>query len=936
MRIPIKFLFILILFTCFSIRAQVLPPIQAYTPEVYGADNQNWSIAQTSDKLIYIANNDGLLEFNGEKWRLYDSPNGKMRSVKIIDDFIFTGCYREFGYWKKNELNTLTYTSLAQKLNIEFLEDEEFWNIIPIDDWILFQSLNRIYIYNKSNQSYSVIDSESIIYKVFEIKNEVYFQKVNEGLFKIEGGKPLMISNNQVLKDNYLVNIFSMNGKLLIETEENGFYILNDNSELTKWVIPANDLFSKISIYRSKKLNDGSYILGTRSDGIYHLTSDGVVDYTINFSNGLLNNSIHDIFEDSENNIWLALENGINCINIKSPFSFYHDNEGKIGTAYASAIHKGSLYIGTNQGLFYKPLNEWGENFEFIEGTEGPVWSLVNYDNTLFCGHNLGTFIIDNGEVSQKIDVNGTWNLIPSLKDSNILIQGNYDGLSVLEKKNEKWLFKNTVQGFNMSSRFFEIQANNIFVNHENKGVFKITINDNLTKAIKIEKDTSVNKGSNSSLVKYNDNILYAYKEGVYKYSEIENRFEKDSLLSQLIEKQDFTSGRLVSNKTNGTLWGFSKKKLNYLSLGKLSSNPTVLSIPFSESLPHGLAGYENISQYNDEKYLIGTSDGYIILDLDKVKNRSYNISINSIKISDLKDEEIHLVNNTDNKSFRNRLNNIEFNFSVPEYNKYLDTEYQYKLNGYNPNWSQWSQESKILFKNLPYGEYEFNVRARVGNSITENIETYSFTIERPWYFTKVMIGLYIIAIFLIIFLIHNIYKRYYRKQREKLIQKTERELELKELENKQQFMRFNNEKLRHDIDSKNRELGLSTMNIIKKNEFLGRLKKELQTIEDIKQLKQVITIIDKNLNNTDDWNLFEEAFNNADKDFLKKIKGIHPELTTNDLRLCAYLRLNLSSKEIAPLLNISPRSVEVKRYRLRKKMNLAHESSLTDYILEI
>ena len=182
----------------------------------------------------------------------------------------------------------------------------------------------------------------------------------------------------------------------------------------------------------------------------------------------------------------------------------------------------------------------------------------------------------------------------------------------------------------------------------------------------------------------------------------------------------------------------------------------------------------------------------------------------------------------------------------------------------------------------------------------------------------------------------HNVYKQYYKKQRERILQKTTQELELKELENKQQLMRFNNEKLRQDIENKNRELGISTMSLIKRNEFLNQIKKELISVDDSKQLKRVIKIIDQNLNNNDDWHLFEEAFNNADKDFLKKVKTLHPELTSNDLRLCAYLRLNLSSKEIAPLLNISSRSVEVKRYRLRKKMNLAHESSLSDYILEI
>ena len=144
------------------------------------------------------------------------------------------------------------------------------------------------------------------------------------------------------------------------------------------------------------------------------------------------------------------------------------------------------------------------------------------------------------------------------------------------------------------------------------------------------------------------------------------------------------------------------------------------------------------------------------------------------------------------------------------------------------------------------------------------------------------------------------------------------------------------NEKLRSEIDGKNRELAVATMSMIKKNKLLGSIKEQLTKIDSSDSIKSVIRTIDKNISNDDDWKFFEEAFNNADKDFLKKIKDLHPELTSNDLRLCAYLRLNLSSKEIAPLLNISVRSVEVKRYRLRKKMKLDHESSLTAYILQL
>jgi len=300
---------------------------------------------------------------------------------------------------------------------------------------------------------------------------------------------------------------------------------------------------------------------------------------------------------------------------------------------------------------------------------------------------------------------------------------------------------------------------------------------------------------------------------------------------------------------------------------------------------------------------------------MNKLQDKTYDISINSI-INGNHENELQIVNRNTVGDFENNNNSIEFKYSVVEFEKYLDTEYQYQLKGIYPQWSNWSTNSSILFENLPYGDYY---------------------IQRPWYFSNVFITIYVLSLISFLLLMHNIYTRYYRKQQKRLMQKVNRDLELKELENKQQLMRFNNDNLRKNIENKNRELGISTMSLIKKNEFLNSIKKELKNADETNNtIKHVIKIIDKNLNNTDDWHLFEEAFNNADKDFLKKIKTYHPSLTSNDLRLCAYLRLNLSSKEIAPLLNISPRSVEVKRYRLRKKMNLEHESSLTDYILEI
>ncbi|WP_235835923.1 helix-turn-helix and ligand-binding sensor domain-containing protein [Cognatitamlana onchidii] len=923
------------LYLC-NIYGQEQPPIKVFSAKDYGAETQNWCVSQSKDRNIYVANNKGLLEYNGARWTLYNSPNETIiRSVSVIDDLIYTGSNSEFGYWEKNQFGTLHYTSLSTKLNIEFEDEENFWNIVSLEDYILFQSLKKIYIFNKTDKSYNTIDSNTIIYKIFKVDESIYFQKINEGVYKIENGEAKLISNHEVILNNRLVNIFKRNGSLLIETENNGFYVLEKNI-LNRWDIPANKQLLEISVFRSIKLKDDSFILGTRSNGIVHLTSTGEIDYTIDVIHGLSNNTVHGVFEDEENNIWLALENGINCINIESPFSIYTDENGRIGTVYTSAVFNDYLYLGTNQGLFYKPVGS-DDEFRIVEGIQEVVWNLVEINNTLFCGHDTGTSVV-NGVNSQKINdiQHCTWDIKPLPENPNLLIQGNCNGLYVLVKLGGRWVLRNKIQGFDLSSRYFEIYNNHIFVSHEYKGVFRIKLDNDFTRAVGIDKFPGIEKELNSSLVKYKDNLLFAYKDGVHKYNEVNNTFVKDSLLSRLFKNEEYTSGKLIySHKTN-TLWAFSKNNLNYLSPGKLSDVPKVNNISLSQSLPRGLTGYENIAYLKEQKYLVGTSAGYTIVDLDKLPNKDYKITFNSITKQKVGTTP-HAINMLENGNFKNNESNIQFNYSVAEFDKYIDTEYQFKLEGNYPEWSEWSTSASTSFKNLSYGDYTFKVRARVGNKITNNTLEYAFSIERPWYLSNKMIGLYIGIVLLFSWFMHNVYKRYYRKQREKLLEQSQQKLELKELENKQQLMRFNNEKLRQDIENKNRELGISTMSLIKKNEFLNTIKKELLNADNTgKSIKQVIKVIDRNLNNTDDWHVFEEAFNNADKDFLKKIKSLHPELTSNDLRLCAYLRLNLSSKEIAPLLNISPRSVEVKRYRLRKKMNLKHESSLTDYILEI
>ena len=917
--------------------SQELPPIIKYSALIYEGGNQNWMISQDKNQHLYFANNEGLLEFNGSSWKLYPSPNETIiRSVKVIGNRIYTGCYMEFGFWKRQDDGRLKYTSLSTNLKNTILNDEIFWNIISYDQWVVFQSLNRIFIYDSQKGNFTIVAAKNGITKSYKTNNAIYFQSLNDGLYEIESGKSRLVSNAPILQKNRIVNVFSIDEGLLIQTEFNGFYNLV-NGVLSKYSTAVDAELASTSIYSSIRQSDGSFVIGTVSKGIYILTKEGNLKYHITQILGLTNNTALSLFEDFDKNLWVGSDNGINCLNLQSPIHSSTDDTGNLGTVYAAKLYRGKLYIGTNQGLFYKN-NKSNEEFKLINGTKGQVWSLFEYDNTLFCGHDSGTFIVEDTTAKNIFSMSGTWKFQTVPNQKSLLLQGNYFGISVLSKVNNQWVFRNKIKGFDYSSRYFEIDnSRGLYVSHEKQGIFRLQLDSKLQKLSSIKKYATPKSGKKSGLVKFNNAIYYAYKEGVFKLDSKTKQFEKDKLLSSVFENDEYTSGKMIVDNSN-KIWLFSKNRIHYFSMSKLSNQLKQNAIPIPASLTNAMPGYENVTQISNFDYLIGTTDGYYVLNISDLASKKYLVSISEITTNKLSEESINRPFNEEGE-FRYDENNVSFNYTVPEYNKYIKAEYQYVLEGFQDEWSEWSTKPTVSFENLSSGDYVFKVRAKFANSSIENTAVYSFTILKPFYKTNLAIFIFLLFVLFLTYYIHKAYRNYYHKQHEKLIEENNRLLEIKELEIEQQLMKLENEKLILDVDMKNRELAATSMSLNSKNELLAFIKEDLKKTSESNNslsVKSVIRTINKNITEEDSWKVFKEAFDNADKDFLKKIKLAHPSLTPNDLRLCAYLRLNLSSKEIAPLLNISLRSVEIKRYRLRKKMDLHHAQGLVEYILSV
>jgi AraC family chitin signaling transcriptional activator len=929
--------YILVLLASFVVSAQEHPPVMSYNPDTYVAENQNWSISQTSDQTMYFANNSGLLEYDGTNWKLYPVPDKSIvRSVKAINNLIYTGSYMDFGVWKRNNKSILEYTSLVQQFNIELVEDEQFWDIMKLDNWLIFQSLSRIYLVNELTKETTFIDSDQVISNIFEVDGVLFFNQLNNGLYKIIDGNVELVSDHPKLVSSNLVEVFELEDQLLIITASNGFYLLKKN-KLTPWKIDPKVDLNTLTIYSATILKDSSIVIGTVSNGLYHLSPQGNLKYDLNFEKGLSNNTVLSVFEDYQNNLWLGLDIGVSHVNLSSQFVVYNDTKGAIGTVYTSVVYENYLYLGTNQGLFYK-RRDTDADFSFIEGTNGQVWNLKVIDDQIFCGHDRGTILIKNQKVEYTIGQSlGTWDFKPLKGNPNIILQGNYNGLSLLEKSQGKWRYRNKIKGFDIASRFYQYIGDQIFVNHELRGLFKLSLNKDLIAVSEVSNITPITKGNGLNFFKFSKNYYYTSSEDVYNFNTKEQSFSESEPFKEILNEYTTRTTIMDVKDSEGLKWCFADDNILIISAGSVTQTPKVEIIPIAiSSFRKVVSGFENLTKIDADQYLLGSAYGYFIFNSNTPKpNHLYNLKINSVQASKINEDKFKL-DFTSPANLDSESNNIYINYSIPHFDNEVIKKYSYKLTGWSNSWSEWQSEPQQVFENLPYGSYEFKVKGKIGNSETLNTASYSFVINRPWYLSNTLVTLYVVIFIVLWILIHNLYKRHYRKQQQQLIQKSHEQLALKELEASQKFMQLTNEKLKLDIESKNRELAVSTMSLIKKNEFLNSIKSELKEKDNQQDIKKVIKIIDKNLNNNDDWKLFEEAFNNADKDFLKLIKEKHPVLTPNDLRLCAYLRLNLSSKEIAPLLNISPRSVEVKRYRLRKKMDLPHESSLTNYILEI
>lgn len=948
--------------TVYSQNTIGFPDVFNYSKENYNGGLQNWDIKQDKNGIIYTANNEGLLSFDGKFWNLYPLPNKTIvRSVETgPDNRIYVGGQDELGYFAPTKNGRFEYHSLTQYIPVKDKTFGDVWDIISYKKDIFFRSINKIFQY--SNGIFITYNAPAE-WRFLGISNgHLFAQDKTSGLMSFDNSRwsPISIKKELPVNDPVTAILPLQNDSSLITTLKNGLYILY-KEHITKIQSANSSIFESERIYAATSINKDWIALATNNGGVYITDLHENIIQHFSRTEGLQNNNVLSIFLDYQHNLWLGLDNGIDFIaynsSIKHIIPLLQD-----GSGYTALITNNRLFAGTSNGL-YSVLLQQEKDLSFskgtflpVAGTKGQAWSLTEINNQVLLGHHEGAFIIKENSAIPISTQTGYWNFKPlsSIFPTSQILAGNYNGLRFFDFRNQQFTETPAIPGFNESSRFVEIdQHDNIWVSHPYHGVFKISKSGNGSYLTDIYTN---NKGLpsllNNHVYKINNQLVVATEKGVYSFNQQKDSFEPAPFYQKILGDQSI---RYLKEDREGNIWFIHEKTLGVIDL--TFKEPVVIYLP--ELNNKMLSGFEFVYPVDESNIFLGGEKGFYHINYGKYKKSLPNlkVQVRTVRIINNKDSLLfggYFNNENENQtqpekdipeiSYNWKTIHFEFSSSIFGYQKNL--EYSYRLNGFDNNWFDWSNRTEKEYTNLPAGNYTFEVKARNNLGNESPVSSYSFRILPPWYLTIWAKALYFLLLCTIVYKLYKWQRKKFIAQQQKFEVEQKKIIYVHELEiskSESELVALRNENLEAEINFKNSEIASSAMHLVKKGELLTKIKSELTHVMKrldnetaIAELKKMIKSLSENDNIDKEWENFTKHFDRVHSDFVVKLKEKHPAISGNELKLCAYLRMNLSTKEIAQLMNISVRGVEISRYRLRKKLNLSTETSLFDFLIQL
>lgn len=934
-----------------------LPPITNYNNNIYKGGTQTWDIKQDTAGRMYFANNEGLLIYDGSYWKIYPQPNKTiLRSVALEGNRIYAGGQDEIGYYLPDEHGILKYESLIPLIPKGLEKFTDIWDIEFYKGAVFFRSWNWIFEYKgNSIHGYPALSGWQMMKKVGE---RLIAQDKKNGLFEFISGQWQPLLNNGATLTFEVTGLALLGGDtILISALDSGLYTCS-NGVLMKKQTSLDERLIKNHIYCLEQINEKEFVVGTTSEGCIILNSSGNIVQKIARAEGLQNNNVLCAFLDKQKNLWLGLDNGISFVGYNSPIKYIKPQAPEEMSGYSVRVYNNKIYVGTSDGAYIAPITVNDKDISFskgafrkIENSNGQVWRLDEVNQQLLMGHHSGSYLISENKALRITPESGVWIFQPlsSIYPSKNILAGTYAGLTMLEFNNNSFINAGDIKGMYESLRFMAVDNNNnIWASHPYRGIYKIILSPDqktFTYTLYTEKD-GLPSTLRNNVFKIKNNVVFATEKGIYEFDEKQQQFVKSPLLYNVFGANTI---QYLSDDEEGNIWFCSGKKMGMVSFK--DNHPELIYFPELEGKI--LAGFESIYPYNSENIFIASNTGIIHLNYKKyiVNDVKPSVLITQVRMSGEKDSIIYdgfvnrsIVNTAQSPlHFNNNVNSFHFEFSSPVYGATNNTQYSYRLKGYDRDWSTPSFKPEKDYTNLPEGRYSFEVKAFNNFGNESAVMGYSFVINHPWYKTPWAYAIYILLLAALAYFGYKWQKQQLNRQLQKFEEEQKRLRYIHHLEvekNEKEIIKLQNEKLINEVIYKNKELADVSLHLVERTDALVKVKDELQRLQkktggnlDIKRVIQLVDEIEKNDAN---WEQFATHFDEINNDFIKKLKKQFPHLTSTDLKVCAYLQLKLASKEIAQLMNISVRGVEISRYRLRKKLQVPSKQTLNDFLNDI
>ena len=924
--------------------------ITNYEKKKYNAGTQNWQIQQDKQGRMYFANNEGVLSFDGNYWELYPLPNKTIVwSIEMANNKLFVGGQDEIGYLSPNDGGQLVFHSLKSLLDESDQKFADIWNIVHVGEDIFFRSISRLFKWNKGKMK--VYQPSSTWFFLGKFQNKVIAHDETRGIMMYKNGNLEVFIKKQDLPENFYITSISdyTQGSSIITTSKNGLFQLTEEGikPLTIKGVNNNQHFTSVV-----KIDEFNYILGTYNNGLYLFNEKNEVIESFSKQEGLQNSNLRSLYIDKSKNIWMGLNNGISFIPFNNAIKDINPINFGDGSGYSMAVHKNHMYFASSNGTFEMPF-ENKKDLSYLKNdltniSEGQTWKLGILNNQLYAGKEDGLYQIENKNAKVVDKKSGYWIFETLSNKQNIVVTGSYEQVRLFNHNEGQLKDIGNIKSFAGSARFLATDADqNIWISHPYRGVYKINLKDSSTKLY--TSDQGLPSTLNNHVYKIKNKVLIATERGIFEYNEVNDRFEISSYYKKIYGDK---SVRYLKEDVLGNIWFVQDKNLGVIDLS--GPKPSIVYIP--ELNGNILSGFENVYSYDKYNTFIGGQKGFYQINFEKYKENisPLKIFIRNVKIKgdvdsvlfggyhgDINEEQS--LSNIGNAKVAYQLNSFHFEYVSPFFEQQTNLEYSYRLKGFDKTWSDWNKKTEKDYTNLSIGYYVFEVKARNNLNNESPVTSYIFQVLPPWYFNIWSITFYGILLFILIYLLYKLQAKKYSKR----YQEQQKELELKhqiELEKTdKELIQLKNEKLETEIEFKNSELASSAMNLVQKKEFILKIKETLQHLNksekesmDSQDLKKLLRSLSEEEKLNDEWEQFSIHFNNVHGDFLIKLSEKYPILKAHELKLSAYLRMNLTSKEIAQLMSISVRGVEISRYRLRKKLNIPTETNLFQFLFEI